>query len=193
MAERDRLREPRVGGPGHDALRVLARTRDEGADQGDELGVDAATGRQEPQAQVGHRQVVARAARVELGAQVSQAIRHGALHRRVHVFIGVVEGEPALRDLRADVRERLLEGTRLRRREQIGVLQRADVGHAGLDVLLREARVEGEGSPQGMRLGCGRRGEPPGPQLAAALVRRHRGPLPCFADHTFSGIPYRRT
>ncbi len=113
MPEGHRLRRSQMRRPRHHGGHVLARAFDEYERQPPAILVDRAGGLPEPRPQVRHHEVVARAARVQTGAEVAEPVGHAAFDRRVHVFVGVIEREPPLDDRGADVLER--------RRQPIGV------------------------------------------------------------------------
>src|SRR5688500_6232845 len=91
----------------------------------------------------------------------------------------------------ADLAQCLLELRGLVRGEQTRVLERASVRDGDLDVLRREADVEGEAPAHRRGLARRRRREASGPQRRVAPG--HDSGPPCLADHTLSGSPHSLT
>ncbi len=81
MPERDGLRGATVGRAGHDRVGVVAGALHERARQGFHRAAGRPAGREQPQAEIRHDQVVARSAGVQLGAERAEPVRHGPLDR----------------------------------------------------------------------------------------------------------------
>jgi hypothetical protein len=103
VTEGDRLGQAPVRGPGHDRLGVCPGVAEERPHQALQARGDLPTGIEQPQPQVRHHQIVTAPTRVELLADLPQALGHPPLHGRVHVLVRRVEREPAGGDLGADL------------------------------------------------------------------------------------------
>src|SRR5919109_1313098 len=168
MPERHRLREPRVRRPRHDCLGVVAGVTHQRARTPLDHLPDPLLGIEQPEPQIRHHQIVSRAARMELAADLAEPPDHTALDRGMHVLVRGIERERPGADLVAHLAESLLDLSRLGGGEQPRILERSNVRDAGLDVVWREANVERETSPE-LRGLCSRRsGETPGPQRRIA-------------------------
>jgi hypothetical protein len=121
---------------------------------------------------------------MEPGAEVAEPLRDGTLDHRMHILVGIVEGQAALGDPAADIVERSLELIRLLVCQEPRVTERARMGYPGSHVLRREPSIEVQRPAERVRLGRGGLGEPPTPRHASS---------PCTPAHTLSGSPARRT
>ena len=151
---------------------MLAGTRDQRLRQRDDETVDPPAGREQPEPEIGHDEVVAGAAGVQLRTEVTEPIGHAPFDRRVDVLVGLVEDEPPLRHVVTDRRERLLERRGLVAVEQAGVLQRADVRDRRVDVHRPQAHVEAERATERVRLGAGGEDEASAQSGVSSVTRR---------------------
>ncbi|TMK49538.1 MAG: hypothetical protein E6G55_00275, partial [Actinobacteria bacterium] len=81
---------------------------------------------------------------MQLGADVTQALRHSSFDGRMHVLVGRVEREATGGDLLSHLAKGFPQGRRLAWAQQPGVLERARVRDRGFDVLRRKANIDGQ-------------------------------------------------
>ncbi len=174
MRQQHRLRVLQVGAAGQHRAGVLGGLGDEGVDDVEDTGDDAAVGVAQPHPEQRGNLVVAGAPGAQLAAQLgADSVQQPAFEGGVHVFVVDHRLEGARRHVGGQHVQAREHPVQFLVGEQSGAVEHAGVGARAGDVVGRQAPVEvGRQAQRGHRLGWAG-GEPAAPELGglAALLR----------------------
>ena len=170
MRKRHRLRHLHVGEPRHHRLGVRISQVEQRALQAFDEPERIVDRRAHKKPHVGSHLVVARAGGVKPLARLAGELDQPTLDIEVDVLVRLGPGERAGLDLRADLREPLLNFGKVGLADHANCPQHPRVGERALDVILGKPLVKGNGSCE-MLHELGRRlGEPARPRLVVGFV-----------------------